>query len=279
MVLSDGSHVPAAEPQGTDPADRARSRFAVPGNAIVAGGAGDIGIVACRALLEHGLQGLAIFDIHPDIGEASAAKLQADFPHAKVAFKNVDITDATAVTEAVAQTEELLGPVRTCVCFAGIVFAMDALDIAAEQFRKMIDVNTTGTFLCAQAVARSMAARGTGGSIILTASISGQMINFPQPQVHYNASKAAVISMKSSLAAEWGRHGIRVNSISPGYMDTILNQGDGLAAHRRVWVERTPLGRLGEAEELTGAVVLLASNAGSFMTGADILVDGGISVF
>ncbi|RKK88393.1 hypothetical protein BFJ69_g249 [Fusarium oxysporum] len=259
--------------------DRARDRFAVTGNAIVTGGAGDIGSVACRALLEHGLQGLAIFDLHPDSGQKAVTSLQSDFPEAKITFTKVDVTDSKSVTAAVANAEQVIGPINICLCFAGIAFAAHALDITPQQFKTMFDVNTTGAFLVAQAVAKSIASRGTGGSIILMASISAHIVNFPQPQVHYNAAKAAIISMKSSLAAEWAVHSIRVNSISPGYMDTILNEGDGLAEHRAIWAKRTPYGRMGNPEELTGAVVLLASKAGSYITGADILVDGGISVF
>lgn len=288
MVMSDGSatsktSVPEPTPASMSPADRARARFAVTDNAIVAGGTGDIGLVACRALLEHGLQGLAILDLSPAQGAAAVARLRADFPLATVTFQKVNVTEVDAVSSAVAQAErDLGGSIRTCLCFAGIVGAVDALDLGAEQFRGMLDVNATGSFLVAQAAARAMVARGGnpgGGSIVLTASISGHVVNYPQPQAHHNAAKAAVLSIKSSLAAEWGRHGIRVNSISPGYMDTILNEGGGLAAHRRAWVERMPWGRMGSPEELTGAVVLLASRTGSYITGADILVDGGISVF
>ncbi|KAK2693427.1 hypothetical protein QWA68_006946 [Fusarium oxysporum] len=284
MRLSDGStNSKTSRPKHnhtiTTSLDRARDRFAVTGNAIVTGGAGDIGSVACRALLEHGLQGLAIFDLHPDAGQMAVTSLQSDFPEAKITFTKVDVTDSKSVTAAVANAEQVIGPVNICLCFAGIAFAAHALDITPQQFKTMFDVNTTGAFLVAQAVAKSIASRGTGGSIILMASISAHIVNFPQPQVHYNAAKAAIISMKSSLAAEWAVHGIRVNSISPGYMDTILNEGDGLAEHRAIWAKRTPYGRMGNPEELTGAVVLLASKAGSYITGADILVDGGISVF
>lgn len=121
---------------------------------------------------------------------------------------------------------------------------------------------------------RAMEAGGRGGSIVLTASISGHAANFPQPQVNYNVSKAGVLMMVKSLAAEWGRYGIRVNSISPGYMNTVLNEGDGLNDHRKIWIERTPLGRIGGIDELNGAVILLCSDAGKFITGTDIKVDG-----
>lgn len=119
-----------------------------------------------------------------------------------------------------------------------------------------------------------MVPQNSGGSIVLVASISGHSANFPQPQVNYNISKAGVLMMCKSLAAEWGRYGITVNSISPGYMDTVLNEGDGLDEHKRVWLARTPLGRMGGRDELNGAVVLLCSEAGRFITGSDIKVDG-----
>ena len=124
-----------------------------------------------------------------------------------------------------------------------------------------------------------MISQDTGGSIVFTASISAHRTNFPQPQAAYNASKAALISLKSSLAAEWAVHGIRVNSISPGYMDTILNEGEGIAEARRTWAERNPMGRMGVPEELTGVVVLLCSAAGSYVNGSDFVIDGGQCCF
>lgn len=284
MQLSDGSATsktapPASLPSDIPPAERARARFAVTGNVIVTGGAGDIGSVACRALLEHGLKGLAIFDIHPDEGRATVDKLKSEFPEATISFSKVDVTDDNSVTQAVKNAETTIGPIDVLLCFAGITHAVHALDVTPNDWRKMFEVNMTGAFLCAQAVAKSMASSGTGGSIILMASISAHAANFPQPQVHYNASKAALLSIKSSLAAEWARYGVRVNTISPGYMDTILNEGSFLAEHRSIWATRTPYGRMGQPEELTGAVILLASKAGSYITGVDILVDGGITIF
>lgn len=284
MQLNDGSTSSKTAPlkrtsENATPAERAKARFATRGNAIVTGGAGDIGSVACKALLEQGLEGLAIFDLHPEEGQSTVKALQSEFPHAKITFYQVDVTDASSVATSVTRAEQEVGPIDLCLCFAGIAGCAHAFDITPEQWRTMFDVNTTGAFLCAQAVAQSMSSRGASGSIILMASISAHIVNFPQPQVHYNAAKAAILSIKSSLAAEWARFGIRVNSISPGYMDTILNEGDGLAELRRTWAERNPFGRMGQPEELTGAVILLASQAGNYITGADILVDGGISVF
>ncbi|OJJ65878.1 hypothetical protein ASPBRDRAFT_35607 [Aspergillus brasiliensis CBS 101740] len=284
MELSDGSAnsktaPPAALDSALSPDEHAKFRFGVKGNAIVTGGGGDIGSVACRALLEHGLQGLAIFDIHPEVSQDIIEKLQIEFPKANITFFQVNVTDDAAIAAAVTQVEALFGSIDIVLCFAGITHSVHAMDLLAKDWRKMFEVNTTGAWLVAQAAARSMAAKGNGGSIVLMASVSAHVANFPQPQVHYNASKAALISAKSSLAAEWAKYGIRVNTISPGYIDTILNEGDTLELHRRAWVARLPYGRMGKPEELTGAVILLCSLAGSYITGADILVDGGLTIF
>jgi sorbose reductase len=119
-----------------------------------------------------------------------------------------------------------------------------------------------------------MIKQSTGGSIVFTCSISAHRVNYPQPQVAYNVSKGALLQLKSSLAAEWAQYGIRVNSISPGYMDTILNAGEGLEAPRKMWAERNPMGRMGNPSELAGVIVLLCSHAGRYVNGADIVVDG-----
>jgi NAD(P)-dependent dehydrogenase (short-subunit alcohol dehydrogenase family) len=114
-----------------------------------------------------------------------------------------------------------------------------------------------------------------GGAMVFVASISGHRVNYPQPQMAYNVSKAAVLHMSSCLAAEWSRYGIRVNSISPGYMDTVLNEGESLAPFREVWLDRNPMRRMGSPQELTGPIVFLCSQfSGSYVNGADIVVDG-----
>lgn len=116
---------------------------------------------------------------------------------------------------------------------------------------------------------------GHGGKIVLVSSISGHRVNYPPPQIAYNVSKAAVLHMRNSLAAEWTRYGIRVNSISPGYMDTVLNEGEDLAPWRQVWAERNPMRRMGSPQEMTGPVVFLSSDiGGSYVNGTDLVVDG-----
>lgn len=142
-----------------------------------------------------------------------------------------------------------------------------------ERFRRLIDINVTGSFLVAQACGRHMISAGTGGSIILIASMSGLIVNYPQEQCCYNASKAAVIQLGKSLAAEWARHRIRVNCISPGYMDTALNRVPALEAQKKIWMSMTPQQRLGDVSELNGLAVWLASDASSFTTGANCVVD------
>lgn len=283
MILSDGSPASMTPPPTstfeTDPAVGAQKRFSVQGNAVVTGGAGTLGLQACDALLEHGLQGLMILDVNPANSETEIARLKSKFPNAKICTHAVDVTAEDAVRGAMEETVRLLGSVDILVCFVGVVGCVETLEMPVSQWRKILDINTTGTFICAQAAAREMVKQGNRGSITFVASISAHRVNYPQPQAAYNVSKAALLMLKSSLAAEWARYGIRTNSVSPGYMDTILNEGEGLNAHRRIWAERNPSGRMGNPSELTGAIVLLASSAGTYMNGADILVDGGATVF
>ena len=148
-----------------------------------------------------------------------------------------------------------------------------------DKFRRLIDINITGTFLVAQAVGNQMIASGKGGSIINIASMSGSIVNYPQEQSCYNASKAAVVQLTKSLAAEWARYGIRVNSISPGYMDTALNRVPALDAQKRIWIDQTPQKRLGAVDDLNNLAVYLASDGSRFMTGNNCLIDGGYSVW
>ncbi|KAK4203403.1 hypothetical protein QBC40DRAFT_274718 [Triangularia verruculosa] len=257
----------------------AYERFRVSGTAIVTGGAGDLGIAAIRALLEHGLQTVVLFDaISPEAIANAKRELSDNFPYATFVYNQLDITDADAVKLAVDGAAQLFGPITVLANFVGVVCCEHAKELSVDAWRRTMDVNATGSFIIAQAVARKMAEAKTGGSIILVASISGSRVNFPQPQAAYNASKAAVIMMKNCLAVEWARHGIRVNTISPGYMNTILNEGEGLEEARKAWFARNPMGRIGEREEICGALVLLASRAGSYITGADIVVDGGQSL-
>ncbi|CAF9933424.1 MAG: hypothetical protein ALECFALPRED_005585 [Alectoria fallacina] len=258
---------------------RAIKRFAVEGNAIFTGGAGTLALVNARALLEHGLSGLALFDLDHSKSTQEIEALRTDFPNATVLSIRVDVTNAEQLESAVKLTVSELDSVDILCCFAGVVGCTHAIDMTPSEWKSRLEINTTGSFLSAQAAARQMIAQNTGGSIVFLASISAHRTNYPQPQAAYNASKAALLSLKYSLAAEWAVHGIRVNSISPGYMDTVLNEGAGLEDARRTWGDRNPMGRMGVPEELTGVVVLLCSGAGGYMNGADLVVDGGQCCF
>ncbi|MCJ1267869.1 hypothetical protein MMC22_007755 [Lobaria immixta] len=280
MVLSTGdassmTGPPAPMPHYLTSDGRAIKRFEIEGNAIMTGGAGTLALVNARALLEHGLTGLVLFDRDLSHGSTEIERLREDFPASRILTKRVNVTDVAQVERAVEETVEELGSVDILCCFAGVVSCAHAIEVTPEEWKRTLDVNTTGAFLCAQSVARTQISLSLPCSILFVASISAHRTNYPQPQASYNASKAALLSLKSSLAAEWARYGIRVNSISPGYMDTMLNEGPGLAPARRVWAQRNPTGRMGAPEELTGPVVLLCSAAGSYITGTDLVVDGG----
>lgn len=148
-----------------------------------------------------------------------------------------------------------------------------------DKFRRLLDINITGSFLVAQACGNQMIKSGKGGSIINIASMSGSVVNYPQEQSCYNASKAAVIQLTKSLAAEWARYGIRVNSISPGYMDTALNRVPALEAQKRIWIDQTPQKRLGAVDDLNNLAVYLASDGSAFMTGNNCIIDGGYTLW
>ncbi|RFU77905.1 oxidoreductase, short chain dehydrogenase reductase family [Trichoderma arundinaceum] len=282
MVFSDGSASSLTPPPKSfieaNAVVGAQKRFNIRGNVVVTGGAGTLGLHACDALLEHGAQGLMILDLDPSNAKDEIARMQTKFPQAKIYTQPVDVTSEEAVEKVMEETVRLLGSIDALICFAGVVGCVETLHMPVSQWRKILDINTTGSFICAQAAASRMVKQGAGGSITFVASISAHRVNYPQPQAAYNVSKAALLTLKNCLAAEWARFGIRTNSVSPGYMDTILNEGDGIAKHRQIWAERNPSGRMGSPSELTGAVVLLASTAGSYINGTDIVVDGGAIV-
>ncbi|KAF2193375.1 NAD(P)-binding protein [Zopfia rhizophila CBS 207.26] len=270
---------PRPPPENFTPTQRAQYRFDVQGNAIITGGAGTLALEAARALLEHGASGLALWDLNPDQSFDAIKTLHSKFPDRRIITEAVDVRDAEAIKSAIESTIKVLGGVNILCCFAGVVGCTHALDMSPEGWRQIHDINLTGSFLCAQAVARKMVEKKSGGSIVFTASISAHSTNFPQPQAAYNSSKTALLSLSKSLAAEWSSYGIRVNTISPGYMDTILNEGPGLQRARDTWNARNPMGRMGDPWELTGPLVMLVSNAGRYINGADLVVDGGAMVF
>src|SRR3954451_22922982 len=185
-----------------------------------------------------------------------------------------DVTDPDSVTTALTTVQRGLGPLRLAVNSAGIANAAPAEDMPLAQFKKVMEVNVEGVFLCCQAEGRALLRNG-GGAIVNIASMSGVIVNRDLLQVHYNASKAAVIHLSKSLAMEWAPHGIRVNSISPGYTATPMNTRPEVAEQVKRFEADTPMGRMAQPAEMVGPAVFLLSDAASFCTGVDLIVDGG----
>lgn len=187
-----------------------------------------------------------------------------------------DVTDAASVRAAIGTAEEALGPIGILVNNAGVTVAKPLLEQDEDDWRRVIDTNLNGAWRVSQAVARRMTARGSGGSIVNIASIAGigTMASIPA----YVASKAGLIQLTKTMAAELAPNGVRVNAIAPGFFPSELSE-DYLATERgRATIARIPMSRVGELGELDGPLLLLVSGAGSFMTGAVLVVDGGALV-
>lgn len=186
-------------------------------------------------------------------------------------------TDVTDVASVEAMTSAVLdhhGRVDILVNNAGVVRQVPTVETTDEDWRRVLSVNLDGAYWCARAIGRHMVAAGSG-SIVNIASMSGSIVNRPQPQVAYNVSKAGLIMLTKSLAVEWAKLGVRVNTVSPGYIATPLSF-EGIDPNwRRSWLADTPVGRLGEVAEVASVVCFLASDASAFTTGANYAVDGG----
>jgi NAD(P)-dependent dehydrogenase (short-subunit alcohol dehydrogenase family) len=184
------------------------------------------------------------------------------------------VTSEADLAGAVERIEKELGPLSVAVNNAGVAGAHSAETLPLEIWKKLYAVNVGGVFLSCQAEARVMLPRGTG-AIINIASMSGSIVNRGLLQTHYNSSKAAVIHMSKSLAMEWSDRGLRVNVISPGYTLTPMNRRPEVAEQVKIFERDTPMGRLAMPQEMVGPAVFLASRASSFVTGIDLIVDGG----
>jgi NAD(P)-dependent dehydrogenase (short-subunit alcohol dehydrogenase family) len=185
-----------------------------------------------------------------------------------------DVTQAADLHRAVDGVEKGLGPLSVAINCAGVANAAPAEEMPLEQWQRMLDINLTGIFLSCQAEARVMLSRKQG-SIVNIASMSGIIVNRGLLQAHYNTSKAGVIHLSKSLAMEWSDRGIRVNSISPGYTATPMNVRPEVAEQVKKFEADTPLGRMAAVDELVGPAIFLSSQAASFCTGVDLVVDGG----
>ncbi|ORV85685.1 short-chain dehydrogenase [Mycobacterium interjectum] len=238
--------------------------------ALVTGASSGIGKEVALAYVQAGAE-VAIAARHSDTLEEVAAQLTA--AGGRVVPIGCDVTRPDQVDAMLHRVTAELGGIDIAVCNAGIITVTPILDMPPEEFQRIQDTNVTGVFLTAQAAARAMVAQGRGGVIITTASMSGHIINIPQQVGHYCASKAAVIHLTKAMAVEFAPHHIRVNSVSPGYILTELVEP--MAELHALWEPKIPMGRLGRPEELGALYVYLASEASSYMTGSDIVIDGG----
>lgn len=242
--------------------------------AFITGGAGAIGLETARAFADAGAA-VIISDFSEDAVRKAVAELQKSGFDAR--GKSFDVSDPDAVEAAAAEVEkEHERPADILVCSAGIARSETAAEeVADEHWRNVIDVNLNGVFWCCRAFGKRMLGAG-GGAIVNVGSMSGFIVNKPQPQSYYNASKAAVHHLTKSLAAEWGGRGVRVNAVAPTYIDTPLNRFVGEKPEMlRAWLDGTPMGRLGRCDEIAAVALFLASDAASLLTGSIIVADGG----
>jgi NAD(P)-dependent dehydrogenase (short-subunit alcohol dehydrogenase family) len=243
---------------------------------IVTGGGQGLGKTFCHAFADAGAD-VVIAEINEQTGPGVAEEIATK--GRRSLFVRTDVSDKASVNEMVERTLATFGKIDFLMNNAGIVQHLEAEEVEAEDWRRVLDVNLTGVFFCCQAVGRHMIERHQG-SIINIASMSGLIVNFPQCQASYNASKAAVIQLTKSLASEWAPYGLRVNAIAPGYMNTAMARPffDD-PAYGGVWINAIPMKRPGEPEELGPAAVFLASEASSYVTGTTLVIDGGYTVW
>jgi NAD(P)-dependent dehydrogenase (short-subunit alcohol dehydrogenase family) len=241
--------------------------------AIVTGAASGIGRAIASGLADAGAD-VGCLDLPETALEAVVTGIEKRGRRA-IALA-ADVTNADDLTSAVQRLEAELGPLQLAVNSAGIANAAPAEEMSREQWHRVMDVNVAGVFLSCQAEARAMLPNGRG-SIVNIASMSGTIVNRGLLQAHYNASKAAVIHLTRSLAMEWSRRGLRVNSISPGYTATPMNLRPEVAEQVKQFEADTPMGRMADVEEMVGPAVFLLSDAASFCTGVDLIADGGFT--
>ena len=237
--------------------------------AVITGGGQGIGFSCAQALGEAGAK-VVIGEKIPERAASAAAQLRA--LDIDATGETLDVTDSAAVEELA----EKLGNAVILVNNAGVAISdVRAEDTSDEHWRFHMAVNVDGLFYCCRSFGKRMLANGRG-SIVNIGSMSGVIVNKPQPQAFYNASKAAVHHLTKSLAAEWGLRGVRVNAVAPTYIETPLTKfGMENKTMADVWLDMTPMGRVGQPEEIASVVLFLASDAASLLTGSIVLADGG----
>lgn len=238
--------------------------------AIVTGGASGIGAAISRAFIAKGAK-VAVLDISADIAKAKAAELGEN---AKPFV--CDVSSQQSVNDAIAAVNDEFGTIDIAVNSAGVVYLAPAEEISLNEWDKTISINLKGSFLVTQAVGRAMIAAGKGGKIINLASQAGTVAI--EEHVAYCASKFGVIGMSKTFAAEWGKHGICVNTLSPTIVLTELGKKAWAGEKGGAAKKRIPAGRFAYPEEIAAAAVFLASAGADMITGADLLIDGGYTI-
>lgn len=242
---------------------------------FITGGAQGIGKTIALAYAKLGAD-VALVDINFEKAKTAAKELATETGKKILAYE-CDVTDPTSISQMMDAYEKDFQAIDFAVNNAGIFTEDPALEISPEDFKSVIDVNLNGVFFTAQAAAQLMVKHNHGGSIISTASMSAHIVNVPQTIANYCAAKAGVVHLTKALAVEWAKHDIRVNCVSPGYIQTELIAS--LEDMLPIWKEKMPEGsRLGFPEDLIGVFVYLASDASKFATGSDFVVDGGYTI-
>ncbi|HET7277714.1 MAG TPA: glucose 1-dehydrogenase [Dermatophilaceae bacterium] len=243
--------------------------------AIVTGGYRGLGLAFARGLAEAGAD--LVLGARDERASVEAAARLGEETGRTVVGVGLDVSDRASAEAAVATALEATGRLDILVNNAGACFHRPALEVPDEEWREVFDTNVTGLWLMSQTAGRHFAGHG-GGTIVNIGSISAQIVNRPQWQPAYNASKAAVHQLTKSLAAEWAPLGIRVNAVAPGYVKTDMAPVDEPQFKAR-WIDDAPMQRYAVPEEIAPTVLFLASDASSFMTGSVVVVDGGYTLF